>query len=164
MKFFPLFMVVLGLSFVLNCKDKNVTNGDKEKESARIFFIDNSNDMDVEEIVGAAENRITCKQIILPPPGILVNVKDYEGREFRLEIDNVTTTEFQLRNAYAEYKDTNGEVYKTLSDLQDVEIYWRDNLQICEFTFGAAQTQLFSQSNTFVTLDSLSIKTLREDD
>lgn len=165
MKFFPLFMMVLGLSFILTCKDKNVTNGDKEKESARIFFADASNDIDVEEIVGVAENRITCKQIILPPPSILVSVKDQEGREFFLQVDNVTTTGFQLRSAYAKYKDINGEEYDTVNDLQDVEIYWRDNLQMCEFTFGTGQVELFSQtSSNSVRLDSLHIETLREDD
>jgi hypothetical protein len=165
-KLFPLLVATLVLLFTLTCKDKNVSNENPEKETAKIFFGDGTY-MDVEEIVGAAENRITCKQTT-PAPGIVVNVRDSDGREFRLEIDNVTTTGFQFHNAYAWYKDVNGEEYETpsLSDLQNVEIYWRDNLEVCEFAFGSGQTitQLFSQNAQIVVLDSLNIRAFREDD
>jgi hypothetical protein len=164
MKYFPLFVVMSVLLFTITCKDKNVSNANPEKETAKIFF-GNGTYMDVEEIVGASENRITCKQVT-PGPGILVNVTDYDCRVFRLEIDNVVGTGFQIVTAYATFEDTNGEVYVSpVPGLQNTEIYWEDNLQICEFTFGSGQnvTQLISP-NSQIVLDSLSIKAFREDD
>jgi len=162
MKFFFLFVVMLSL-LILTCKDKSVSNEEVEKEFARVFFGDGSY-INVEEIVGAVENRITCKQIITGP-GILVYVRDYEGREFRLEIDNVTTTGAQFVTSYVHYKDTNGEVYETTSSgLPDTEISWWDNLTICTFKYGKGPAQLYSNSGHILLLDSFSIEALREDD
>ena len=163
-KYFPLFVVMSVLLFAITCKDKNVSNANPEKETAKIFF-GNGTYMDVEEIVGASENRITCKQVI-PGPGIFVNVTDYDGRIFQLEIDNVASTGFQIVTAYATFQDINGEVYVSpVPGLRNTEIYWEDNLQICEFTFGSGQNtiQLISP-NSQIVLDSLSIKAFREDD
>lgn len=162
MKLFPLFVVLLSLLSILTCKDKNASNDNVEKELAKIFFEDGSY-MNVEEIRGATENRITCKQTI--GSGILVFVRDFEGREFRLEIDNVTTTGDQFVTSYVHYRDVDGEIYETSSSgLASTEIAWWDNLMICTFKYEGDPEPLYSNSGHILLLDSFSIEALREDD
>jgi hypothetical protein len=99
-------------------------------------------------------------------PGIRVLVTDENNRKFRLDFEDVKEVGFYIRNGYAAYTDENGTSFESIDySMQNVEIYWRENLDICEFAFKAKPNpvQLFHNSQS-VSIDSLRIETLREDD
>jgi hypothetical protein len=165
MKFVGVMVALISLIFLFTCSDKGTSNSDAAKEIAKIFFVSEDN-IDAEEIAGVIDNRITCKQVDAFGPGIIVSVKNYDGREFQLEIDNVTTTGIQSVTSYVQYKDAKGEIFQTTgAGLPDTEISWWENLSMCEFKYRKTPVQLFSNSgSSSVLLDSLRIETLREDD
>jgi len=162
MRFFVLIVVVCTV-IILNCSDKGTSNSNPEKETARVFFIDITNNMDVEELRGAPENKITCLQTL--GPGIRVMVRDQKNQRLQLEFENVPNTGFLIKDGYATFKDENGTEYvSTGASVKDVEISWQPNLELCEFNFKASNpVQLISNNAGSVQLDSLRIVTLRED-
>lgn len=166
MKFVGLMVSLISLIFIFTCRDKGTSNTNSEKEIARIFFVNEPN-IDTEEVSGDIDNRITCKQVATLGPGIRVLITDENSRKFRLDFEVVQTTGFIIRNGYGVYTDENGTPFESNSySLENVEIYWRENLDLCEFTFKAQQNpvQLISNTAQIILLDSLRIETLREDD
>jgi hypothetical protein len=163
MKIQSLAIFIVSLMFVINCGDKGTSNSNPDKEIARIFFLNDAN-IDTEEVVGDVDNRITCKQSL--GPGIRVLITDEDNRSFRLDFEFVTNTGFIIKNGYAKYTNVNGTPFESNGyELENVEIFWRENLEMCEFTFKT-QNPIRLTSNTAqdVLLDSIRIETLREDD
>ena len=166
MKFGGLIISFLSLVFVFTCSNKGTSNPNAEKEIAQIFFL-GAEDINTAEVAGDIDNRITCKKEVTLGPGIRVLVTDEKNRKFRLDFESVESTGFFLRNGYAEYTDENDTVFGSIGySLQNVEIYWRENLDLCEFTFKAKPNpvELRSQTGNIVLIDSLRIESLREDD
>jgi hypothetical protein len=149
---------------IINCGDKGTSNSDPGKEIARIFFVNEEN-IDTEEVVGDVDNRITCEQVGSLGPGIRVLITDEDNRSFRLDFEFVSNTGFIFKDGYAEYVNDAGSTYKTTGNaLKAVEISWRENLDMCEFTFKAKNPIQLSSQSDIVYIDSLRIETLREDD
>lgn len=161
------FLFLIGLIFttLIHCSKDDVVNPDAGKEIARIFFL-GAVDMNVEELRGDPENRITCQLVQTLGPGILVTIWEDNNRRFQLEFLNVFNTGFMFKDGYARYIDESGAVYESNgASLKDVEINWQQNFEICEFTFKAKPDPvvLISGAET-VHIDSLRIEALREDD
>ena len=165
MKFVGLIIGFLSLVFVLTCSNKGTSNANAEKETAQIFFL-GAEDINTVEVAGNIDDRITCRQEETLGPGIRVLVTDESNRRFRLDFESVQSTGFILRNGYAAYTDENGTEFGSIGySLQNVEIYWRENLDLCEFTFKAKPNPVELRSQTdIILIDSLRIETLREDD
>jgi hypothetical protein len=164
MKYWILFAGMLLLFFVLDCDKNEFLNSDPGKEIAKVYFLDAAYDMDLEEIRGARPSKLTCNRENALGPGIKVSVLDNDGNLLLLLIDNADQTNIYL--ASAEYTNRGeNRVYKTSgAAMQNVSVFWRENLDICEFYFTGPSVILRTATNHPVQIDSLSIQVLRQDD
>jgi len=152
------------LLFAFNCDKNDFSNTDPGKEIAKVYFLDAIYDIEVEEIRGARPSKITCNRENALGPGIKVSIVDNDGNLLLLLIDNADQT--NIYSASAEYTNqVENRIYKTTgATMQNVSVFWRENLDICEFYFNGPSVVLRTATNHPVQIDSLSIQVLRQDD
>lgn len=155
-------LVLVGAAF-WGCHSEGFVEVTLPTEIVYVYFSDPQYNMLMEDNSDIHLNDITAMQQSSLGPGIKVEIEDTTGNTYEMAFQNVSTPGSGRLTGNVEFYVKHENRRYLASEIKDVIVVWRNNLELCEFIYEGPRLSLKTSQGQEVFLDSLKILVMRKD-